>query len=93
MVDTITNSRSSTETDSIGADEHGIGLDPLLRVIRDLDESDRELMLMTGWFEMTPSEIATVLGAEPGTIRVRLHRLRRQLAQQLDATGETGASA
>lgn len=52
-------------------------VEPIIDAIRDLDERDRELMILIGWFEMTPNEIAEVIGVLPGTVRVRLHRARR----------------
>lgn len=72
---------------------NAVRLHPILDAIRELDDDDRELMMMTGWFEMTPSEIAAILDQQPGTIRVRLHRIRRRLADRLDANGGTAATA
>jgi len=71
----------------------GVEAHPVLDAIRDLDDDDRELMLMTGWFEFTPDEIASILDEKPGTIRVRLHRVRKRLMDRLDSTGDTGATA
>ena len=70
-----------------------VGVHSVLDAIRDLDEDDRELMLMTGWFELTPTEIASILGEQPGTIRVRLHRVRQRLTDRLDSPGGAGATA
>jgi RNA polymerase sigma factor (sigma-70 family) len=48
-----------------------------------LGESDRELLLLIAWEELSPSQVAAVLGVKPGTVRVRLHRARRRLAEAL----------
>jgi RNA polymerase sigma-70 factor (ECF subfamily) len=52
---------------------------PLLDVLRSLTDKDRELIIMAGWFEMTPNEIAAVTGDRAGSVRVRLYRLRKRL--------------
>jgi RNA polymerase sigma-70 factor (ECF subfamily) len=54
---------------------------PLLDVLRSLTDTDRELLIMAGWFEMTPNEIAAVTGDRTGNVRVRLHRLRKRLGR------------
>ena len=73
-----------------GPIEASVDIDPLLQVIRELDDVDRELMVMTGWFEMTPTEIATATGEEPGTVRVRLHRLRQRVGLRFEQLAEGG---
>lgn len=57
----------------------GVDFEQLLVALRGLSEQDRQLVVMTGWFEMTPTEIAQATGQPPGNIRVRLHRLRKVL--------------
>ena len=61
-------------------------------VIRDcLDHvsvTDREVLTLTVWEGLTPSEIAAVLHVSAGAVRVRLHRARhrlRQLIEQADS--------
>lgn len=56
-----------------------VEVEPFLEVLRELDDKDQELMILAGWFEMTPREIAKVTGGRSGTVRVRLHRLRKQI--------------
>jgi RNA polymerase sigma factor (sigma-70 family) len=48
--------------------------DALLR----LAPGDREVLLLAEWEELTPSEIANVLGCLGVTARARLHRARRR---------------
>jgi RNA polymerase sigma-70 factor (ECF subfamily) len=48
-----------------------------------LPERDRELLRLIAWDGLTTKEAATVLGISHSACRVRLHRARRRLAQQL----------
>jgi RNA polymerase sigma-70 factor (ECF subfamily) len=48
-----------------------------------LSPADRELLMLSGWEELTPAEIAVVLGRPAGLIRVRLHRARARLQATL----------
>lgn len=52
---------------------------PLLQALGEMNDSDCEVMVLTGFHEMTPTEIAACTGEEPGTIRVRLNRARTKL--------------
>ena len=54
-----------------------------------LKERDRQVLVLCGIDGLDPSQIADALGLEPGAVRVRLHRARRQLAAFLNLpTGE-----
>jgi RNA polymerase sigma-70 factor (ECF subfamily) len=44
-----------------------------------LSVADRDTLLLVAWAGLEPSEVAEALGVPPGTIRSRLHRLRRWL--------------
>lgn len=55
----------------------------VLRALRQLPESDAELLRLLAWEELKPAQIATVLGIPAGTVRVRLHRARRRLASAM----------
>ncbi len=48
-----------------------------------LRDRDRELLLLAGWEELEPPQIARVLGISAVAARSRLHRARRRLRQQL----------
>ena len=48
-----------------------------------LDDDDRELLLLTAWEGLSPSQIASVLDLPPGTVRSRLHRARQALRRAL----------
>lgn len=50
-----------------------------------LPPDDRELLRLVAWEELARDEIAHVLGVPRATVRVRLHRARRRLREQLAA--------
>jgi RNA polymerase sigma factor (sigma-70 family) len=56
-----------------------------------LSKEDRELLLLAGWEELAPAQIAVVLGIRPVAARSRLHRARRRLRAELD--GDDGAQS
>jgi RNA polymerase sigma-70 factor (ECF subfamily) len=58
--------------------------DSVRRALRALPDDDRELLHLTAWEGLSPTQIAAVLGVEAGTVRVRLHRARRRLEDLLD---------
>jgi RNA polymerase sigma-70 factor (ECF subfamily) len=58
-----------------------------------LSEADRELVRLWAWEELQPHEIATVLGVTPNAVSIRLHRVRKKLADLLDEARKSGASA
>jgi RNA polymerase sigma factor (sigma-70 family) len=59
---------------------------------RSLDDSDRELLALSGWEGLDAGEIATVLGCSRNAARIRLHRARRRLRSALAAAGEDSVS-
>ena len=62
----------------------------LVRALEQLDDYDREALLLYAWGELTYAEIAGVLGIPIGTVRSRLNRARRKLRDELDSwPGET----
>ena len=50
------------------------------RALETLSELDRELVTLTTWEGLSPTEAAHVVGITAGTARVRLHRARGRLA-------------
>lgn len=68
-------------------------LSPNVAVIRQalaaLPAGDREILALSVWEGLMPAEVAAVLGIEPGTARVRLHRARARLRQVLSADDES----
>ena len=60
--------------------------DAFSRAFQRLSEDDREVLRLVAWDGLDTSEAARVLGCSAAAFRVRLHRARRQLAKQLEAT-------
>lgn len=58
---------------------------PLDGALAGLSVEDRDLLGLVYWDGLSPAEAASVLGCTPATLRVRLHRARRRLADLLDA--------
>jgi RNA polymerase sigma factor (sigma-70 family) len=63
-------------------DERSSGLRAALAT---LPERDREILMLTAWEDLTPKEIATVVGTSANIVRVRLHRARTRLKRDLTA--------
>lgn len=57
----------------------------LAQALKALSDADRELLLLTGWEELTPAQIAVVLGRPAPLVSRRLHRARNRFAEQLAA--------
>lgn len=62
----------------------------LRAALQRLDEDERELLILTNWDELAPSEIAVVLAVPAGTVRSRLHRARQRLREELERQGPDG---
>lgn len=62
--------------------------------MKSLSEEDAELLRLTAWEALTPSEIAAVFDIAPGTARQRISRARQRLRKQLakDQSGSSGAA-
>jgi len=52
------------------------------RAIAALPDADRDVLLLSSWSGLTQQEIADALGIPAGTVRSRLHRVRRQLRSE-----------
>jgi RNA polymerase sigma-70 factor (ECF subfamily) len=48
-----------------------------------LDAGDQEILRLVAWDGLAPAQAGMVLGCRLGAARVRLHRARRRLAQEL----------
>ena len=53
---------------------------------------DREVLTLSGWYDLTPKQAAEALGCTASAYAVRLHRARKRLADALDAAGYRGAT-
>jgi RNA polymerase sigma factor (sigma-70 family) len=65
----------------------------LARALAALSEGDRELLLLTGWEELTPAQIARVLDRPAAIVSRRLHRARRRFAAALERSPVAERSA
>lgn len=68
----------------------------LARALAELSPNDLDVLLLTSWAELTPTEIGETLGVPAGTVRSRLHRIRRLLrasAASSSARDEEGVQA
>ena len=54
------------------------------RALATLRADDRELLRLWAWEDLTPADIAVVLGLTPNAVRIRLHRARRRFAAALE---------
>jgi len=71
------------------APDHDV--DRVRSALASMDPSDRELLTLVAWDDLTPQQAAAALGWPAGATRVRLHRARKRLAGIL-AAAETRAS-
>lgn len=62
----------------------------LIQALKELNEEDCEMMVLTGWLEMTPAELADMLEQPSGTVRSRLSRARKKLAMRFAQLSEDG---
>lgn len=62
----------------------GSARESLVQAVEQLDDGDREALLLYAWGELTYAEIAAVLGIPIGTIRSRLNRARRRIREELE---------
>ncbi len=61
---------------------------PVLDALAAMAEADRELLMLVGMEELSPSEAARVLGISTMAARTRLHRARRRLRARLAEESE-----
>lgn len=61
---------------------------PVLDALAEMTDADRELLMLVGMEELTPSEAARVLRISAMAARTRLHRARRRLRARLAEESE-----
>jgi RNA polymerase sigma-70 factor (ECF subfamily) len=61
---------------------------PILAALAGLRPDDREVVLLAAWEELSPKQIARVLGISQIAARSRLHRARKRLRLLLDHAAE-----
>ncbi len=78
---------SAAADPSTGIDDRLAADDRIARVlgaIADLDAEDRDLLVLVSWERMPQAEVAEALDIPVGTVRSRLHRIRRRLEHVTD---------
>jgi RNA polymerase sigma factor (sigma-70 family) len=68
--------------------DYGRRLTWVAEFMRELSDTDREVLVLYAWGELSYPEIAQALGVEIGTVRSRLARARGRLRELLAANGE-----
>jgi RNA polymerase sigma factor (sigma-70 family) len=66
--------------------------DAVAEALARLTAKDRELLTLSAWEDLSPAEIAVVLGQRVGAVRVRLHRARKNLRDNVAALPDTSTS-
>lgn len=65
----------------------------VLAAVDRLPSSDRELLRLTAWEQLGPSELAVVLGCSAHAARQRLYRARQRLERRLGRSGQITGEA
>jgi RNA polymerase sigma factor (sigma-70 family) len=68
----------------------GPGLPRVHQGLACLDADAQEILHLVAWDGLTPTQAAIVIGCSPGAARVRLHRARHRLAQELAKRSPAG---
>ena len=75
------------------ADVEGAGAaeaEALLEALEQLGDVERELVRLWAWEQLTPAEIAIVVGLTPNAVSIRLTRARQHLRELLAAPRKSG---
>jgi RNA polymerase sigma-70 factor, ECF subfamily len=80
LVEALTKESAGPGNSRTPAEEH---LRAVTAAVDHLPERDRDLLRLIAWDGLTTREAATVLGISHSACRVRLHRARRRLTQEL----------
>jgi RNA polymerase sigma-70 factor (ECF subfamily) len=68
--------------------DYGKRLAWVVDFLRELSDTDRDVLILYAWGELTYPEIAQAVGVEVGTVRSRLARARGRLRELIAASGE-----
>ncbi len=56
-------------------------------LLEKLEEKDRAIVVLKYWYGLSCAEIGEIVGLEEGAVKVRLHRARLRLADELEKGG------
>lgn len=56
----------------------------LLPALQSLRETDREILMLVAWEEMSHAEIGEAMGISPNAVAIRVHRARKRLGSRLE---------
>jgi RNA polymerase sigma-70 factor (ECF subfamily) len=56
------------------------------RALAAISPAEREALVLVDWIQMSTEEAGQVLGIAPGSVRVRIHRARAKLREELGGT-------
>jgi RNA polymerase sigma factor (sigma-70 family) len=59
-------------------------VETLREALNALSARDREIVTLTAWEGLSPTQIAVAMGTSANAVRIRLHRARAQLLRALD---------
>ncbi len=69
--------------------------EPVRAAVASLRPASAEVLRLWAWEQLAPADIAVVLGVTPNAVSIRLHRAKKELAEQLRkdaaAGGHSGA--
>jgi RNA polymerase sigma-70 factor (ECF subfamily) len=68
--------------------DYGRELAWVAEFLRELSDTDRDVLVLYAWGELSYPEIAQALGIEVGTVRSRLSRARARLRELIATSGE-----
>ncbi|HEY3738046.1 MAG TPA: RNA polymerase sigma factor [Jatrophihabitans sp.] len=71
------------------ADQYDLKL-AFAQTMATLATGDREVLTLTGWYGLTPTQAAEALGCSSSAYAVRLHRARKRLGVALEEAGYHG---
>jgi RNA polymerase sigma-70 factor (ECF subfamily) len=87
LIDALTHALSTVFPASPGHDHT-----ELHEALQTLSSDDQAVLTLNAWEGLTPTEIGAVVGLDPRTVRVRLHRARQRLRAKLTPPHATTSS-
>lgn len=69
-----------------GAGSWGVDAEDVRRAIATLSEASAEVVRLWAWEQLSPAQIAVVVGSSANAVSIRLHRAKKQLAAALAAS-------